>query len=202
VIEHTEPGWYERLAGVALRTVGGTSDRVRLGFERGFDSGEMTYLVEALAEDRGEDLHALARDVDEHALARGRGLAQAAGVADRLRHERGDALDDASLTALAPRPTIVISSGFYELLLDDAPILRSMTIARRMLAPGDPFVFTTQVAHPQVAMMAVVPAHDGRPWIIRNRPLVAAEALARAAGFEHVDSDMEPAGIFAVSVAR
>ena len=267
--EHTEPGWYERLTGLALRTVGRTSDCVRLGFERGFDSGEMmdaiyadrpsgrwligswadriylgqpgcrglrarkallistlerligeqreagrrpvivdvaagpaTYLVELLGQDRGADLTALARDRDEHALERGRHLAAGAGIGDRLRYERGDALDEDALVSLDPRPSIVIASGFYELLLDESVIARSMAIARRMLAAGDALVFTTQVAHPQVAMMAVVPAHDGRPWIIRNRPLPTVESMARAAGFRDVTSEMEPVGIFAVSVAR
>lgn len=269
MIDRTEPGWYERLSGVALRTVGRSSDCVRLGFERGFDSGEMmdaiyadrpsgrwligpwvdrfylaqpgcrglrarksllmatlervigeqraagrgplivdvaagpaTYLVELLAKDRGTDIAALARDRDAHALERGRRLAADAGIGDRLRYELGDALDEEALLGLDPRPSIVIASGFYELLLDESTIARSLAIARNMLGPGDPLVFTTQVAHPQVAMMAVVPAHDGRPWIIRNRSLDSVESMARAAGFGEVRSEMEPVGIFAVSVAR
>jgi hypothetical protein len=268
VTDHTEPGWYERLNGLALRTVGRTSDCVQLGFERGFDSGEMmdaiyadrpsgrwlvgswldrvylgqpgcrglrarkalliptlariigeqreagrrpmivdvaagpaTYLVELLSEDRGADLTAVARDRDEHALERGRRLANGAGIGDRLRYERGDALDEDALAGLDPRPSIVIASGFYELLLDESVVARSMAIARRRLGAGDPLVFTTQVAHPQVAMLAVVPAHDGRPWIIRNRPLDTMESTARRAGFPDVTSEMEPVGIFAVSVA-
>jgi len=267
--ERTEPGWYEQIAGLTLSTLGKASDCVRLGFERGFDSGEMmdaiyadrasgrwligplvdriyldqpgcrglrarknlvlatlegliarqrsagrgpvivdvaagpaTYLVELLAKDRGDDITALARDRDPRALERGQRLAVDAGVADLLRYEQGDALDEESLLGLDPPPSIVIASGFYELLLDESVIARSMAIARRMLSRGDPLVFTTQVAHPQVAMMAVVPAHDGRPWIIRNRPLATIEAMARAAGFGEVASEMEPVGIFAVSVAR
>jgi hypothetical protein len=236
--ERTEPGWSERLAGVGLRTVGRTSDCVRLGFERGFDSGEMmdaiyadrpsgrwligslvdrvyldqpgcrglrgrktlllstlerlieeqraagrppaivdvaagpaTYLVELLGRDHGKDLTVLARDRDEHALDRGRRLTDGANLGGRIRYDWRDALDEDALVRLTPRPSVVIASGFYELLLDESVVARSMAIARRMLASGDPLVFTTQVAHPQVAMMAVVPAHDGRPWIIRNRPL-------------------------------
>ncbi len=33
--------WYYKLTGIAMRTVGKTSDSIRLGLERGFDSGEM-----------------------------------------------------------------------------------------------------------------------------------------------------------------
>lgn len=267
--ERTEPGLTERLAGLVLQTIGRSSDSVRLGFERGFDSGEMmdaiyadrpsgrwlvgglvdriyldqpgcrglrarkttlmatieneiaaqrsdgrqpvivdvaagpaTYLVEVLSKDRGEDVKALARDRDEHALDRGRRLAEAAGIGERLRYEIGDALDEGALTSLRPSPTMVIASGFYELLLDESVIARSMAIARRMLSDGDPLIFTTQVAHPQIALMAVVPAHDGKPWIIRNRSLEVVESLAREAGFSDVTSVMESVGIFAVSLAR
>lgn len=263
------PGLKEQLAGAVLRTIGQASDCVRLGYLRGFDSGEMmdaiyrdlpsgrwgiggivdriyldqpgcrglrgrkallietlagviaeqraagiaprivdiaagpaTYLVELLTADRGPDLQALARDRDPHGLDRGRQIAAAAGVDDRLRYELGDALDEASVLGIDPPPTIAIASGFYELLLDDAPIARSMGLLRRLLVPGGTFLFTTQVAHPQVAMMAVVPAHDGRPWIIRNQPIATAERLAIEAGFAGVSSRMEPVGIFAVSTAR
>lgn len=262
------PGMKERFAGLVLRTIGQASDCVRLGYARGFDSGEMmdaiyrdvasgrwgvgaiidriyldqpgcrglrgrkallvqtiagivaeqrsaglrpvvvdvaagpaTYLVELLATDLGSDLRVLARDRDPHGLERGRTIARAAVVDDRLHYEPGDALDEVSVLGIRPRPTIAIASGFYELLLDDAPIVRSMGLLRRLLEPGGRFVFTTQVAHPQVAMMAAVPAHDGRPWIIRNQPLEAAERLAHDAGFTTVVSRIEPTGIFAVSVA-
>src|SRR3990172_6553 len=49
MIDRTEPGWYENLSGLVLRTIGRSSDCVRLGFERGFDSGEM---MDAIYADR------------------------------------------------------------------------------------------------------------------------------------------------------
>ncbi|MFN8621247.1 MAG: class I SAM-dependent methyltransferase family protein [Chloroflexota bacterium] len=263
------PGPADHLTALVLRTVGRSSDCIRLGLERGFDCGEMmdaiyrnlpsgrwgigrlvdrvyldqpgcrglrgrkallirsvsevvreqraagwspvildvaagpaTYLVELLAADRGTDLRAVARDRDAHALGRGVDLATHADVLDRIGFAVGDALDAASIGAIRPRPSIAIASGFYELLLDDEPIGRSMAILREALEPGGTLVFTTQVAHPQVALMSLVPAHDGRPWIIRNRSVAQVEALAHAAGFGHVETRLEPAGIFAVSVAR
>ena len=105
-------------------------------------AGPATYLVELLSADRGPDLAALARDRDPHGLERGRQIARAAGVVDRLRYEPGDALDEASVLGIDPRPTIAIASGFYELLLEDAPIARSMALLRRLLVPGGIFLFT------------------------------------------------------------
>lgn len=263
------PDWALSLMALGLRTAGRASDSVRLGYERGFDSGEMmdaiyqdrasgrfgigrwldrlyldqpgcrglrgrkellmatlrevldaqraagwrprivdvaagpgTYLVELLAEPAQADVAGIARDLDEHGLARGRVLASRHGVDDsRLRYVKADALDPASFGDDEP-PTIVIASGFYEILLDDGLIARSMATIRSVLAPGGRFVFTTQVGHPQVRMMAHVPNSHGEPWIIRNRPLALTEGLAREAGFEIVASRLEPTGIFGVTLAR
>lgn len=256
-----------RVTGLLLRTVGRTSDSVRLGFERGFDSGEMmdriyqdrasgrflvgrladriyldqpgcrglrgrkqllesalsveldrlralgeplvvvdvasgpaTYLVDLLARTRPADVRAIARDLDEHGLTRGRELARERGVT-AIEYVRGDALDADGLLAIDPAPRVVIASGFYE-LVDDAIVGASMGINRRLLAPGGVFLFTTQVAHPQVDIMAMVPNRFGEPWIIRNRPIADAERLAHRAGFREVRSTFEPSGIFAVTVCR
>lgn len=263
------PDWMYGVMALGMRTIGRTSESVRLGYERGFDSGEMmdaiyqdrpsgrfgvgrildrfyldqpgcrglrgrkellkatlrevaadqraggleprivdvaagpaTYLVELLAEPEQADVTAIARDLDPSGLARGRALAAEHGIdAARLRYVQADALDPTTFAVGAP-PTIAIASGFYEILLDDDLIRRSMSTIRSILAPGGRFVFTTQVAHPQVRMMAHVPNRHGEPWIIRNRPLALTEGLAREAGFEVVRSDFEASGIFAVTLAR
>jgi SAM-dependent methyltransferase len=260
--------WQYKVVLSLLRGVGRSSDSVRLGLERGFDSGEImdciyrnqaggssrvgrlidrsylnqigccglrgrkvalkralraaidlqrqqkrppvivdvasgpaTYLVETLAEDDVHDVVALARDLDESGLRRGRELAQSRGVSN-IRYERGDALDEASLLAIRPPPTIVVSSGFYEILLDDALIQRSMSLIRRMLVPGDWFCFTTQVNHPQLWLIALLPNRDGQPWIMKNRSVEQVEGWARAAGFQDVNTTFEPTGLFSVSRAR
>ena len=260
--------WQYKLSLSLLRGVGRSSDSVRLGLERGFDSGEMmdciyrdqaggtsglgrmidrsylnqigcrglrgrkvalkaalrdaidlqrhekrqpvivdvasgpaTYLVETLAEGDQHDVVALGRDLDESGLRRGRELAQSRGVSS-IRYERGDALDEASLLALRPQPSIVVSSGFYEILLDDGLIQRSMAIIRRMLAPGDWFFFTTQVKHPQLWLIALLPNRDGQPWIMKNRSVEQVEGWARAAGFQEVSTTFETTGLFSVSRAR
>ncbi|HYN87063.1 MAG TPA: class I SAM-dependent methyltransferase family protein [Ardenticatenaceae bacterium] len=250
-----------------LLTVGQTSDSVRLGFERGFDSGEMmdsiyqnrpsgrygigtladwiylnqigcrglrgrksllkdtlrqeledqrrqgqhlvivdiasgpgTYLVEALAEDGRDDVIAICRDLDQHGLQRGRELAATSGVTN-IRYEQGNALDEASLRAIS-RPTIVVSSGFYEILMDDELIRTSMRIVRQILSPGGVFIFTTQVHHPQLELIAnVLPNREGKPWIMKNRSIEEVAAWAREAGFAHVETTMEPNGLFGVSAA-
>jgi len=251
-----------------LQSLGQTSDSVRLGFARGFDSGEMmdriyqnqpsgrygfgwlcdwlylnqigckglrgrkallkttlhqvmdaqrrqgqrpvivdvasgpaTYLVESLAEDRGGDALAIARDLDRSGLRRGQELAKSHGVAN-VRYQHANALDEASLRAIQPAPTLVISSGFYEILTDDELIRRSMQIIRRVLPPDGAFIFTTQVNHPQLGVIKALPNRDGDPWVMKNRPVRLVEEWARVAGFRHVYTKFEPYELFSVTVAR
>ncbi len=261
--------WHYRLMAQALRGIGQSSDSIRLGFERGFDSGEMmdriyrnrasgrnglgwlvdwiylnqigckglrgrksllkatlhkaideqrrqglypvivdvaagpaTYLVEALAEDGGDDVQAIGRDLDEHGLRRGRELAQFYRLTN-VRYERADALDQHSLCAVKPQPTIAIASGFYEILLNDELVRRSMRMIRHALTSDGTFIFTTQVNHPQLKLIAkLLPNREGKPWIMKNRSVAQVEGWARAAGFAHVQTQLEPHGLFSVSVAR
>jgi SAM-dependent methyltransferase len=261
--------WYYKMAGLAMRTVGRTSDSIRLGLERGFDSGEMmdriynnqpsgrlgigwladayylnqigckglrgrkeilkrelrktiqtqlrdglqpvildvaagpaTYLVETLAELRNPKVFAVCRDLDENGLQRGRALAQAHQV-DNVRYEIGNALDEASVLAIRPQPTIIIASGFYELINHDSIIQRQMRINRKALAPGGLFIFTTQVNHPQLKLIAnALNNREGKPWIMRNRPVGQTERWAILAGFESVRSMVAPHGLYTISIAR
>jgi SAM-dependent methyltransferase len=260
---------FQRLAHHTLRSpLGQSSDSVRLGFERGFDSGEMmdriyqnrpsgrgglgwladaiylnqigcrglrgrkallkatlrdwiarqrqnglkpvildiasgpaTYLVETLAEIAPDDVAAIGRDLDEHGLRRGEALARSSGV-QALRFERGNALDEGGLRAVQPRPTLIIASGFYEILLDDEAVRASMRIVRRVLPPHGVFIFTTQVNHPQVEIMAALPNRDGQPWLIKNRSAAQVEGWAREAGFRRIVTALEATGLFSVSVAQ
>jgi SAM-dependent methyltransferase len=260
---------YYDVAGLAMRTLGRTSDSIRLGLERGFDSGEMmdriynnhasgrygigwlvdqfylsqigcrglrgrkaclkqvlhetirsqqeqgiypivldvaagpaTYLVEALAERHAPEVVAICRDLDENALRRGRALAQCHGLSN-IRYEPGNAFDERGLLAIRPQPTIVIASGFYELLLDDAVIQRQMQINRKVLRPGGAFIFTTQVNHPQLKLIAkALNNRDGKPWVMKNRPVTQTERWALQAGFDTVHSVLAAPGLYAVTVAK
>jgi SAM-dependent methyltransferase len=249
-----------------LRTIGQTSDSIRLGFQRGFDSGEMmdrvyanrpsgrygfgwladviylnqigcrglrgrkallkstlrgvirkqqraglqplivdiasgpaNYLVETLANERGA--RAIARDLDKSGLRRGKELARAYGVTN-IRYDHANAFGEASLGRIQPRPTIMVASGFYEILFDDDLIRRSMAIVRRTLAPGGTFIFTTQVNHPQLELIRALPNRDGDSWVMKNRSVAAVEAWVKEAGFGQVTTALEPNRVFSVSVAR
>ena len=164
-------------------------------------SGPANYLVETLAEDGGADVQALARDLDRSGIRRGEGLARSLGVAN-VHYQPADALDEASLRALDPQPTIMIASGFYEILFENSLIRRSMQINRRVLAANGTFIFTTQVNHPQLELIKAFPNRHGESWVMKNRPVQLVEHWARTSGFHTIRTQLEPAGLFGVTVAK
>jgi SAM-dependent methyltransferase len=162
-------------------------------------AGPGRYLQELAAELGGAgDLEIICRDLDPAGLAQGRRLARIAGLLC-VRHEQGDACDPASLAQVRPRPNVVVASGVYE-LLDAALIQRSMAGIFAVLPMGGRFVFTTQVTHPQLELIAnVLPNRFGEPWVMECRSLAEVEGYARAAGFRNLTSRLEPHGLFAVT---
>jgi SAM-dependent methyltransferase len=164
-------------------------------------SGPARYLLETLQAVGSADLAVICRDLDPVGLERGRHLARAAGL-PAIRYEQGDACDPRSLATVDPRPDIAVASGLYE-LLDPTLVRRSMATIHTILQPGGTLIFTTQVAHPQLELIAsVLPNRFGQPWIMENRPLATVEAWAREAGFSELSSRTEPLGIFTVTLAR
>jgi alpha-beta hydrolase superfamily lysophospholipase len=115
----------------------------------------------------------------------------------------GDAFDRTSLAAVTPRPTIAIISGLYELFPDNEPLLRSLHGLADAVEPGGHLIYTNQPWHPQVEFIArVLTNREGRPWIMRRRTQAEMDELVAAAGFAKVSQEVDPWGIFTVSVAR
>jgi SAM-dependent methyltransferase len=165
-------------------------------------AGPGRYLQE-LAVDFGDpgDLTIICRDLDEQGLEQGRAQAQRRGLR-HVRFERGDACDAVSLATVRPRPTLVVASGLYE-LLDAAAIQRSMAGIHALLEEGGEFVFTTQVHHPQLELIAnVLPNRFGQPWVMACRSVATVESFARQCGFTSLATRLEPLGLFAVTRGR
>src|SRR5262249_44731605 len=116
---------------------------------------------------------------------------------------RGDAFDRASLAAIRPRPTVAVVSGLYELFPENEPVLRSLRGLADAVEPGGHLVYTNQPWHPQLEFIArVLTNREGQPWVMRRRTQAEMDALVRAAGFEKVSQEVDPWGLFTVSVAR
>lgn len=161
-------------------------------------SGPGRYLQDLVAQYAPGTVHVECRDLDRAGLAQGERQAAERGLTG-ISYAYGDALDPAPS---AHAPDIIVVSGLYELLLDDAVIEASVARLRDLLAPGGVLVFTTQTHHPQLEFIAnVLPNREGVLWQMRCRPVELTERWAAQAGFTEVASRRESVGLFTVTTA-
>src|SRR5262249_43815405 len=121
----------------------------------------------------------------------------------QVRVEKGDAFDRAALAAIVPRPTIALVSGLYELFPDNEPVRRSLAGLADAVEPGGHLLYTNQPWHPQLKFIArVLTNREGGRWIMRRRTQAEMDELVRSAGFEKVAQEIDPWGLFTVSLAR
>jgi alpha-beta hydrolase superfamily lysophospholipase/ubiquinone/menaquinone biosynthesis C-methylase UbiE len=164
-------------------------------------SGPGRYLLETLQKSPAEAT-AILRDWSPAGIDAGRALARKMAV-DGVTYDQGDAFDQESLSRVTPRPDVTVVSGLYELFPDDEKILASLRGVFQALSPGGYLVYTNQPWHPQVEMIArVLINRNGRPWIMRRRTQAEMDDLVRSTGFEKISTEIDPYGIFTVSVAR
>ncbi len=165
-------------------------------------AGPGRYILETLRSMAGDDLSALLRDNVEANLSAGRRLADDMGLRN-VTFQLGDAFDENSLAAVSPSPDVAVVSGLYELFPDNEPVRRSLRGLSRAVRPGGFLVYTGQPWHPQVEMIArTLPNREGRPWIMRRRTQAEMDDLVREAGFQKIKQEIDPWGIFTVSLAR
>jgi alpha-beta hydrolase superfamily lysophospholipase len=160
------------------------------------------YVLETLNKLDNRDITALLRDNVPANLEAGRKLAGEFSL-HNVKFEAGDAFDEASLAAVDPPPTLSIVSGLYELFPQNDMVRRSLRGLSRAMRAGGYLVYTGQPWHPQVEMIArVLTNREGQPWIMRRRTQEEMDDLVREAGFEKVDMEIDPYGIFTVSLAK
>jgi alpha-beta hydrolase superfamily lysophospholipase len=165
-------------------------------------AGPGRYLLDTVAKHPDLNLSALLRDWNEGGLEAGRALAKQMGISN-VTYEKGDAFDAKSLASINPRPTIAIVSGLYELFPSNEMVNRSLKGLASAVPSGGFLIYTNQPWHPQVEMIArVLTNREGKPWVMRRRTQAEMDELVAAAGFEKVDMQIDPWGIFTVSLAR
>jgi alpha-beta hydrolase superfamily lysophospholipase/SAM-dependent methyltransferase len=165
-------------------------------------SGPGRYVLETIHKLKDLGITAVLRDYKQENLDAAARLRDQLGLAQvTLAH--GDAFDGNSLAAVTPRSTIAIVSGLYELFPDNEPVLRSLRGLAEAVEPGGHLLYTNQPWHPQVEFIArVLTNREGQPWIMRRRTQAEMDELVRSVGFEKVSQEVDPWGIFTVSVAR
>jgi SAM-dependent methyltransferase len=165
-------------------------------------AGPGRYLLDVAVALGTEGLEIECRDLDEQALELGRTLAAQRRLTN-VTYRRGNALDPAELLAIRPRPDVVVVSGLYEILLDDAAIRTSLSGIAALLPPDGMLVLTGQPRHPQLGLIRNLLRHrDGSPWVMRPRSVETLERWCRAAGFTGLHTTGDTQGIFTITVAR
>jgi len=115
----------------------------------------------------------------------------------------GDAFDRAALAALAPRATIGVVSGLYELFPSNDAVLESLGGLAGAIEPDGCLIYTNQPWHPQLEFIArVLRNREGKRWIMRRRTTAEIDELVRMAGFEKCAMEIDRWGMFTVAVAR
>ena len=165
-------------------------------------SGPGRYVLETIRGLPNIPISAVLRDYKQENLDDAARLRDELGV-ENVTLTLGDAFDRAALAAVSPRPTIAIVSGLYELIPENEPVLSSLRGLAEAVEPGGHLLYTNQPWHPQVEFIArVLTNREGQPWIMRRRTQAEMDELVRAAGFEKISQEIDPWGIFTVSVAR
>ena len=164
-------------------------------------TGVGRYVLETLQAMPHVRATALLRDYKEANLDAGRKLAAELGV-QGVTYQCGDAFDRGALAGLASRPNLAIVSGLFELIPENAKILESLRGLADAMDEGSSLIYTNQPWHPQIEFIArVLVNREGQPWIMRRRTQAEMDALVDAAGFEKQSMEIDPWGIFTVSLA-
>mgnify|MGYP002784676069 CR=1 FL=1 len=165
-------------------------------------SGPGRYVLEMMRALPNIPMSAHLRDYMQVNLDAAARLRDALGLT-RVTLSQGDAFDRASLASITPKPTIAIVSGLYELFPENEPVRRSLAGLADAVEPGGHLMYTNQPWHPQLEFIArVLTNREGKPWVMRRRTQAEIDELVERSGFEKVSQEIDPWGIFTVSVAR
>ncbi len=166
-------------------------------------SGPGRYLLEILRDHPDPSIQAHLRDYKSENLVEGETLAKAWQLADRVTFSRADAFDIKSYNLLPWKPNLVIVSGLFELIPDNARVRRAITGILSCLAPGGIVVYTGQPTHPQMEFAGrVLTNREGQFWIMRRRSLYELDQLFAKAGFRKRMQLNDRSGNFTVALAE
>ncbi|CRM21930.1 MULTISPECIES: bifunctional alpha/beta hydrolase/class I SAM-dependent methyltransferase [Pseudomonas] len=167
-------------------------------------AGHGRYILEALQGVAPLPESILLRDYSDINVRDGSALIREKGLGDIAQFIKGDAFDRASLAALAPKPTLAVVSGLYELFADNAMVGGSLAGLAEAVEPGGYLVYTGQPWHPQLELIArALTSHrQGQAWVMRRRSQAEMDQLVEAAGFRKITQRVDEWGIFTVSLAQ
>ena len=164
-------------------------------------SGPGQYVLDVLSQSEMEDVSAVCRDLADEALALGRQNAGERGL-DSVAFATGDALSMESLRSVQPLPNIAVSSGFYDWIVDDEVVRKSMRLVYDLLPDEGCFLFTNQSGHVDLQMVqSVFVDFHGQPLRMAVRPAEMVDGWAVEIGFEIIETLSDERGHYSVTLA-
>ncbi|RJT45082.1 bifunctional alpha/beta hydrolase/class I SAM-dependent methyltransferase [Rahnella woolbedingensis] len=165
-------------------------------------AGHGRYVLDSL-ENQPEVESILLRDYCDINVEKGQRMIEQRGLSHIAQFRKGNAFDYDSLASLAPKPTLGIVSGLYELFPDNNLLSNSLAGLAAAIPPGGMLIYTGQPWHPQLKTIAyTLTSHqNGIPWMMRVRSQNEMDTLVEEAGFEKSHQFIDEFGIFTVSLA-
>jgi hypothetical protein len=138
-----------------------------------------------------------AGDFNAAEVERGRARAEATGRRD-IQFVRSDAFD--ASTWPRERFDVLVASGFFDILVEDADLGRLLDAGTRATAAGARWVYTAMERHTDLALLSstMVDFHK-RPWVAKLRTAEEIAALAAPRGWRLERAEREPNRFFAVA---
>jgi len=165
-------------------------------------AGNGRYLLETLASVDKENLHVELRDYSEDNIRLMKEKVETLEVTEQVNVVQADAFSSDSYTEKS-KYNVAVVSGLFELFSDNALISSALAGMAKELKKGGYLFYTNQPWHPQQEFIAkTLTNHQGEPWVMRCRSQAEMDQLVISAGFDKVETHVEPQGIFSVSVAR
>jgi hypothetical protein len=191
----------ERAIAAAARDLRAQNRPVRIA---DIAAGHGRYVLEAVGRLSPSPDSILLRDYSDINVRDGAALIREKGLDGIARFVKADAFDEESVAGIAPRPTIAIVSGLYELFPENGPVLASLRGLGRAVESGGRLIYTGQPWHPQLELIArTLTSHrGGQAWIMRRRTQAELDQLVASAGFEKLEQWTDEWGIFTVSLAQ
>jgi len=167
-------------------------------------AGHGRYILESLQGVDPLPESILLRDYSDINVRDGNALIEQKDLDPIARFVKGDAFDRTDLAALAPKPTLAVVSGLYELFASNQMVGDSLAGLAAAVEPGGYLVYTGQPWHPQLELIArALTSHRaGQAWVMRRRTQAEMDQLVEAAGFRKITQRVDEWGIFTVSLAQ
>jgi alpha-beta hydrolase superfamily lysophospholipase/SAM-dependent methyltransferase len=166
-------------------------------------AGGGRYLLETAKRFQDRPMRITLRDQDPASLAVAQQLATALALNHTVEYQCRDALSPDSYPVDEPLQDIVVVSGLFELVSENAPVLAALQGIQRQLHPGGHLVYTGLPWHPDWLRHArILNDRRGGPLQMRLRPQVELDALVASIDCRKVLSLIGPGGVHTVSVAR